>query len=89
MVENGDMLSHEDVVDVLSIDLIGLIEMDEKVVVATNTGTPLILQDDSKAGMALQRIALRLDGHPDLPVENPMIQKSFWKKIGSKFSRKN
>jgi septum site-determining protein MinD len=89
MVENGDMLSHEDVVEVLSIDLIGLIEMDDRVVVATNTGMPLILQEDSKAGMALQRIALRLDGHPDLPVENPMIQKSFWKKLGSKLSRKN
>ncbi len=89
MVESGDMLSHEDVVEVLSIDLIGLIEMDDRVVVATNTGTPLILQEDSKAGMAMQRIALRLDGHPDLPIENPMIQKSFWKKLGSKFSRKN
>jgi len=89
MVENGDMLSHEDVVEVLSIDLVGLIEMDDQVVVATNTGTPLIMRDASKAGMALQRIAMRLNGHPDLPIENPMIQKSFWKKLGSKFSRNN
>jgi septum site-determining protein MinD len=89
MVENGDMLSHEDVVEVLSIDLLGLIEMDEYVVVSTNTGTPLVLEPDSKAGKALQRIALRLDGHPDLPIDNPMIQKTFWKKISEKFSRKN
>ena len=89
MVESGDMLSHEDVVEVLSIDLIGLIEMDEKVVVSTNTGTPLVLHEDSKAGQALQRIAMRLDGHPDLPIDNPMIQKGFWKKLSSKFSRKN
>jgi len=89
MVENGDMLSHEDVVDVLSIDLIGLIEMDDRVVVSANTGMPLVLQEDSKAGKAMQRIAMRFDGHPDLPIENPMIQKGFWKKLGSKFSRKN
>ncbi len=89
MVENGDMLSHEDVVEVLSIDLIGLIEMDDRVVVSTNTGTPLVLQNDSKAGKALTRIAMRLDGHPDLAIENPMAQKGFWKKIGLKLSRKN
>jgi len=39
--------------------------------------------------MAFQRIAMRLDGHPDLPVENPMAQKGFWKKVGKKLSRKN
>ena len=89
MVKNGDMLSHEDVVEVLAIDLIGLIEMDDQVVVATNTGTPLVLKETSKAGMALQRIAMRLNGHPDLPIEDPMVKKTFWKKLGSKFSRKN
>jgi septum site-determining protein MinD len=89
MVENGDMLSHDDVLDVLSVDLLGLVVMDDKVVISTNTGTPLILQKDSAAGDAFQRIALRLDGHPDLPIENPMAAKGFWKKLGSKFSRKN
>lgn len=89
MVENGDMLSHEDVVDVLSIGLLGLIEMDEKVVISSNTGAPLVMQKESKAGMALQRIALRLDGHPDLPIENPMKPNSIWKKLGFKLSRKN
>ncbi|MFZ2039218.1 MAG: septum site-determining protein MinD, partial [Desulfobacterales bacterium] len=38
MVERGDMLSHEDVVEVLSIDLVGLVEMDNQVVISTNTG---------------------------------------------------
>ncbi len=89
MVANGDMLSHEDIIEVLSIDLIGLVEMDEKVVISTNTGTPLILQKDSKAGNAFLRIAMRLDGHPNLPVENPMEKQGFWKKISKKFSRKN
>lgn len=89
MVERGDMLSHEDVVEVLSIDLLGLVETDDAVVVSSNTGTPLVMQKDSKAGKAFKRIAMRLDGHPDLPVENPLSQKSFWKKLSKTFSRKN
>lgn len=89
MVENGDMLSHDDILEVLSIDLIGLVEMDDKVVVATNTGAPLVLQRDSKAGNAFCRIAMRLDGHPTLPIVNPMAARGFWKKLGSKLSRKN
>lgn len=84
MVEKGEMLSHEDVVDVLSIDLVGLVESDEQVVISTNSGTPLIMQDGSKAGRAFQRIAMRLNGQPDLAIEVPGVTESFWKKIGSK-----
>jgi len=89
MVANGDMLSHEDIVDVLSIDLVGLVEMDEQVVVASNTGVPLVTNKESKAGMAFQRIAMRLNGQPDLPIENPMMQKGFWKAISKKLGRKH
>ena len=88
MVERGDMLSHTDVLDVLSIDLLGLIPMDENVVVATNTGTPIIFNNQSKAGNAFKRIGLRLDGHPDLPIEVPSTKSSLWKKIVQKFAVK-
>ncbi len=89
MVERGDMLSHEDVVDILSIDLIGLVPMDEQVVISTNTGVPLVTQKDSKAGEALRRIAYRLNGQPDLPIEVPTVKKSFWKtKINFRFGGK-
>ncbi len=84
MVERGEMLSHQDVVDVLSIDLVGLVEADEQVVISTNSGVPLIMQEGSKAGEAFRRIAMRLNGQPDLPIEEPGVSKSFWKKIGSK-----
>jgi septum site-determining protein MinD len=84
MVARGDMLSHQDVVDVLSIDLVGLVEADDQVVVATNSGTPLVMLNDSKAGRAFKRIAMRLNGQPDLPIEVPGVSRSFWKKIGTK-----
>lgn len=84
MVENGDMLSHEDVVEVLSIELLGLIQMDTNVVISTNTGMPLVLLKESEAGKAFRRIALRLNGQKNIPIEIPQVQRSFWKKIGQK-----
>jgi septum site-determining protein MinD len=84
MVARGDMLSHQDVVDVLSIDLVGLVEADDQVVVSTNSGSPIVMQPNSKAGQAFKRVAVRLNGQPDLPIELPAVSKSFWKKIGSK-----
>lgn len=84
MVERGDMLSHEDVVEVLSIELLGLVEMDTQVVISTNTGIPLVLQKDSNAGQAFRRIAMRLNGQKNLPIEIPQTPRSFWKRVGQK-----
>jgi septum site-determining protein MinD len=74
-------------VDVLSIDLIGLVPMDEKVIVSTNTGAHLIQNNKSKAGQAFKRVAMRLNGNADLPIEVPQAKKGFWKKLGFKLSR--
>lgn len=84
-VERGEMLSHEDVLDVLSIDLAGLVPMDEQVLISSNTGTPLVMQNESKAGQAFKRIARRLNGEEDLPVQAPVIKTSLWDKIGRTF----
>ncbi|MCG8643111.1 MAG: septum site-determining protein MinD [Desulfobacterales bacterium] len=86
-VERGEMLSHEDVLDVLSIELVGLVPMDEQVLISSNTGTPLVLQNDSKAGQAFKRIARRLNGEADLPIEVPTHKTSMWSKIGKTFLR--
>ncbi len=83
MVEKGDMLSHQDVVDVLSIDLVGLVESDSQVVVSTNVGTPIVMQENSTAGQAFKRIAMRLNGQADLPFVVPCVHRSIWKRMGS------
>ncbi|MBN1309765.1 MAG: septum site-determining protein MinD, partial [Anaerolineae bacterium] len=63
MVKRGDMLSPEDVIDILAIKLIGLVPEDELILIATNQGTPAALTPEkSKAGMAFQNIARRLLG---------------------------
>lgn len=62
MVKRGEMLSVEDVVDLLAIDLIGIVPEDENVIVSTNKGQPLALEEKSKAGQAFHNIARRLMG---------------------------
>ncbi|MBF0209623.1 MAG: septum site-determining protein MinD [Desulfamplus sp.] len=85
MVARGDMLSHEDVMDVLSIDLLGLVPMDDQVVVSTNTGMPLVMQNQSLAGQAFRRIAKRINGEPEIPIQVPTAMKTgFWSKITQK-----
>lgn len=62
MVKRGDMLSVEDVLDLLAIDLIGIVPEDENVLVASNKGHPLALDPKTKAGRAFDNIARRLLG---------------------------
>jgi septum site-determining protein MinD len=75
MVKRGDMLSVEDVLDLLAIELIGVVPEDENVVVASNKGQPLALDAKDKAGQAFQNIARRLLGEkvPFLPLETPNV----------------
>ena len=51
-VENGEMLSIEDVKDILAIPLLGVIPESKSVLAASNKGIPVILNDDSRAGKA-------------------------------------
>lgn len=62
MVKRGDMLSIDDVLDVLAIDLIGIVPEDEQIVIGSNRGTPVALDEKSRAGQAFRNIARRLKG---------------------------
>ena len=82
MIRRGDMMSVDDVVDILAVDLIGTILDDEQIVIATNQGSPLSGKD-SPAETAYQNICRRLLGEevPFLPVEK---KKGFLKRIFSR-----
>ncbi|MDP6595628.1 MAG: septum site-determining protein MinD [Candidatus Poribacteria bacterium] len=67
MVKKGDMLNQYDVLDVLSIKLIGIVPEDPSIVGSSNRGLPLIYDATSEAAGAYKRIARRLDGQ-DVPV---------------------
>lgn len=66
MVRRGEMLSADDVVDILSIKLLGIVPDDESVLIAGNKGTP---DPASKAGTAFRNIARRLLGE-EVPFMN-------------------
>ncbi len=62
MVKRGDMMDAEDVLELLAIELIGVVPEDENVVVSTNRGQPVALDPKSRAGKAFNNIARRLRG---------------------------
>ena len=62
MVKSGDMLGVSDVLDILAIDLIGMVPDDESVVTSANRGEPLTLSADSPASQAFRNIACRIAG---------------------------
>jgi len=73
MVQRGDMLDTADVLDVLSIDLLGIVPDDESIIVSTNRGVPVVMENNSRAGQAFRNIAARLLGEdvPLMDVEAP------------------
>jgi septum site-determining protein MinD len=73
MVRSGDMLSVEDVCEILSIELIGVVPDDEDVIDTTNRGEPLVLTPDSRLAIIYDKIARRLGGEivPFTPLAAP------------------
>lgn len=68
LVKQGNMLTANDVLELLAVELIGIIPEDENVIISTNRGQPVALNPKSKAGQAFHMIARRLKGE-EIPVE--------------------
>jgi len=62
MVKRGDMLAPDDVLELLAVELLGIVPEDDTVVVSTNRGQPVAMDAKSRAGQAFQNIARRLKG---------------------------
>lgn len=63
MVQINEMMSVEDVLEILAINLIGIIPDDSRVIVSSNKGEPLVLgHPTSLPAMAFNNIARRLEG---------------------------
>jgi septum site-determining protein MinD len=69
MVRRGDMLDIADVLDILAIDLIGVVPEDDNILVSTNRGAPAALDERLRSGIAYRNIARRLLGE-DVPFMN-------------------
>ncbi len=62
MVKRGDMLSVDDILELLAVELVGMVPEDENVILSTNRGMPVVLDGKSKAGQAFRNIARRING---------------------------
>lgn len=79
MVRKGDMMDIDDMIDILAIQLLGVVPEDDQIVVSSNKGEPVVLNPDSKAGVAYRNIAGRIMGE-DIPLmsleeENGLFQR--------------
>lgn len=84
LVKRGDMLTADDVVDLLAIDLIGVIPEDESVLIGSNQGVPVIMNGKSRAGEAFRNIASRLRGE-DVPFVELDAKNDFFGRLGKMF----
>lgn len=62
MVKRGDMMNIDDIVDILAIDLLGIVPDDEAIVVSTNKGEPVVIDDRTLSGKAFRNITRRITG---------------------------
>ena len=81
-VEGGDMLGMDDIVEILSVPLIGVIPESGTVLQASNSGNPVIMDKDSEAGQAYTDVVARFLGE-DIPLRFIDVEqkKGFFKKL--------
>ena len=69
LIKSNDMMSVEDVVEILSAQLIGIIPEDTGIITSTNKGEPIVNDEKSLAGQAYNNVAKRIIGE-DVPFLN-------------------
>ena len=88
MVKRGDMMTIDDIIDILAVDLIGVVPDDEKIVVSTNRGEPAVSDNKSIAGQAYRNITRRIMGE-DVPIMDLDTEDGFLIRLRKIFGLKN
>lgn len=84
MMKTGDMLDVDDIVQTLSIDLIGIVLDDDEVIKASNHGTPVAFEPNTKASIAYRNIARRILGET-VPLQSLEDNQGIFEKIKNLF----
>ena len=87
MVKKGEMMDVDDIVDLLSIDLIGVVPDDEFIITQTNKGEPVVTNKKALSGRAYVEAARRILGE-NIDVTIPRDEKGFFSKLKKVFKRK-
>ena len=88
MVKRGDMLSVEDLLEHLCIELLGVIPEDQNVVISTNRGEPVITVHNSIAGRAFENVVHRILGE-DVPQLELEEEGGFWSRLIRSFKNRS
>jgi len=80
MVKRGDMMDMEDVMEILAIDIIGVVPDDDHIVISTNRGEPVVTDPNSLAGQAYRNITRRVMGE-DVPLLNLEADQSLMNRL--------
>ncbi|NLK94412.1 MAG: septum site-determining protein MinD [Clostridiales bacterium] len=88
MTKKGDMLDVSDIIETLSVKLMGVVPDDKQVTVCTNKGEPIVLEEGAYAGQAFRNIAKRIIGE-EVPLMDLNIgSNGFLGSLKKLFSRK-
>ena len=85
LIKTNDMMSVDDVVEILSAELIGIIPEDTGIITSTNKGEPIVNDEKSLAGQAYNNVARRIIGE-DVPFLNLDEPKGVVAKVKKFFS---
>jgi len=82
LVKRGEMMSADDVVEILAVDLVGVVPDDENIVISTNQGEPLV-GTDCMAGKAYMNICRRVVGE-EVPFLDLSAKQGFFSRLFKK-----
>lgn len=86
MVKKGEMMDVDDIVDLLSIDLIGVVPDDEHIITQTNKGEPVVTKEKAPSGKAYIEIARRILGE-NVEVSMPGKKEGLFGKMKGFFAK--
>lgn len=88
MTKSGDMLDVQDIIETLSVKLMGVVPNDKNVTVSTNKGEPIVLENNAYAGQAFKNIARRITGEEVPFMDLSKESEGFFSVIKKFFKRK-
>ncbi|MCD8378399.1 MAG: septum site-determining protein MinD [Candidatus Gastranaerophilales bacterium] len=86
LIEQNDMMSVEDVVEILSCELLGVIPEDTGIITSTNKGEPIVNDENAMAGKAYRNVAQRITGK-EVPLLDLTEHRGFIEKIKNFFKK--
>ncbi len=87
MVDSGNMLDVDDTLEILSVDLLGIVPEDENIIRSSNLGEPVVIAGATPSGQAYRNIVQRMLGK-EVPLMELKSEGGFFSRFKKIFSKK-